>query len=569
MRRIVGSRQPLAVPLLAVLLELLGTGPGLHRSASASPIENTPSWSLLGQQAAHFGFSVAGAGDVNGDGFADFLVGADLYDNGQSDEGGAWLYHGGEAGADTTADWTGEGNSANAYFGYAVAGAGDVNDDGFADVLIGIPGQNRARVYLGGPGGLSSSPAWTANGSGSFGLAVAGAGDINGDGFDDVVIGALNDSNGQVGEGRAFVYHGSAAGLGTVPAWTGEGEQAGARFGFSVGSAGDVNGDGFADVVIGAAEYTHGEVDEGRAFVFHGSPTGLGPIAAWTAESDQPDTYFGFSVGSAGDVNGDGFGDVIVGATWFDAGTAPDDGQAYVYLGSATGLALAPAWTISGRHEELGFSVGTAGDVNGDGYADVIVGSPHHEDPDYAEGAAFVFLGSASGLSPAADWSAQGNMPEPHFGQAVAGAGDVNGDGADDVVIGAPFSHCPLPPPWPPCGPVPGYAVVHQGIRAAAAAPGESPPAALLQLAVEPNPTAGPTSIRYTMATPGVVELRAYDSQGRAVATLIRNPVGAGNHDLLWSGSNDHGRPLASGTYFLRITVEGRDTLARKIVIVH
>src|SRR5207244_3966598 len=121
-------------------------------------------------------------------------------------------------------------------------------------------------------------------------------------------------------------------------------DQTGAHFGVSVATAGDVNGDGFTDVIVGADLYDNGETDEGRAFVYHGSVSGLLASPAWTAESDQPGAQFGVSVATAGDVNGDGFSDVIVGAFLFDNGET-DEGRAFVYRGSASGLAAAPAWT--------------------------------------------------------------------------------------------------------------------------------------------------------------------------------------------------------------------------------
>ena len=131
---------------------------------------------------------------------------------------------------------------------------------------------------------------------------------------------------------RTFLYLGSATGISLTPAWTAESNQAGAEWGFSVASAGDVNGDGFSDVVVGAYLFSNGESSEGRAFVYLGSATGLSTTPAWTAESNQANAWFGFSVASAGDVNDDGFSDVVVGARHFDNGQV-DEGRALIYLG--------------------------------------------------------------------------------------------------------------------------------------------------------------------------------------------------------------------------------------------
>jgi hypothetical protein len=166
------------------------------------------------------------------------------------------------------------------------------------------------------------------------------------------------------------VYFGSATGLSRTPNWTAESDQDVAQFGYAVATAGDVNGDGYDDVIVGAFYYVDGEDREGAAFVYYGSATGLSTSPNWTAEGNQAVALFGHSVGTAGDVNGDGYDDVIVGAWGFAPG-----GQAYAFYGSATGLS-APNWTGDGEQggAEFGWSVGTAGDVNGDGYDDVIVG---------------------------------------------------------------------------------------------------------------------------------------------------------------------------------------------------
>src|SRR6185503_16075720 len=130
---------------------------------------------------------------------------------------------------------------------------------------------------------------------------------------------------------RVFVYLGSTTGLEANPTWTAESDQAGAVFGSAAGIAGDVNGDGYSDVVVGSLFYDNGENDEGRAFVYHGSADGLAASSAWTAEGNQAGALYATSAASAGDVNGDGYSDVIVGAPQYDNGEA-DEGRAFVYL---------------------------------------------------------------------------------------------------------------------------------------------------------------------------------------------------------------------------------------------
>jgi hypothetical protein len=409
---------------------------------------STAAWTAaLGQASAHFGFAVGTAGDVNGDGFSDVIVGAFGYDNGQTDEGGAFVYHGSSTGLVSTIAWHAESGQVGAFFGWSVGTAGDFNGDGFADVIVGAlsydNGENsegRVSVYYGSTSGLSTSAAWSreSNQAGcELGGSVGTAGDVNGDGFSDVIAGAYAFDNGQTNEGRAFVYFGLASG-GPLTVWTAESDQGGGLLGVSVATAGDVNGDGFSDVIAGAYGYDNGQTDEGRAFVYHGSAAGLTPFAAWTAEGNQVEARFGSSLAAAGDVNGDGYSDVILGAHGYDNGEI-GEGRAFVYHGSATGLATSPAWTAEGdqANAQFGWSVASAGDVNGDGFSDVIIGAVTFSNGESSEGRAFVYLGSPAGLAASPAWIAESDLAGAHFGVSVATAGDVNGDGYSDVIVGA------------------------------------------------------------------------------------------------------------------------------------
>lgn len=407
----------------------------------------TADWMAEGDSLyAMFGYSVATAGDVNGDGYDDIIVGAPYYDGGQLYEGKAFVYHGSAIGLSYEANWTAESNVELAMFGYSVSTAGDINGDGSDDVIVGAPfffngqiNEGVAFVYHGSSSGLSSGPARLLEmdqADSMFGNSVSTAGDVNGDGYDDVIVGAYLYDNGQIDEGAAFVYHGSAAGLSGVPAWIMDSDQESAYFGFPVATAGDVNGDGYDDVIIGAPLYAG---DRGAAFVYHGSATGLSFEAAWTADGESYGDLFGYSVATAGDVNGDGFSDVIVGAPQ-DSNDQSWEGSAFVYHGSTAGLSTSPDWTAEGNQTEafFGVSVSTAGDVSGNGYSDVIVGAFGFSNDQMYEGAAFLYRGSAFGLSVEPVWSAEGGQADAEFGWSVATAGDVNGDGFSDVIVGAP-----------------------------------------------------------------------------------------------------------------------------------
>ena len=428
------------------------------------PLSNTPDSTPddANQANAYFGISVASAGDVNGDGYSDVIIGAEAYDDGAiADEGRAFVYHGSPAGLSATPNSTpDDADQISAYFGISVASAGDVNGDGYSDVIIGSywyddganTNEGRAFVYYGSATGLPATPSNTPDdadqGFAWFGCSVASAGDVNGDGYSDVIIGAYRyDDGANTDEGRAFVYHGSATGLSASPNSTpDDANQAGAFFGISVASTGDVNGDGYSDVIIGADNYDDGpNIIEGRAFVYHGSATGISASPNSTPDdADQPGASFGHSVASAGDINGDGYSDVIIGAYNLSDGGNPNEGRAFVYHGSAIGLSATPNSTPDDADQAVaffGFSVASAGDVNGDGYSDVIIGAKYYDDgANSDEGRAFVYHGSATGLSATPNSTPDDcNQALAEFGFCVASAGDVNGDGYSDVIIGAHY----------------------------------------------------------------------------------------------------------------------------------
>ncbi|MBL7700930.1 MAG: FG-GAP repeat protein [Ferruginibacter sp.] len=430
-----------------------------HGSAaglSASPT-NTPN--DADQVNASFGISVASAGDINADGYSDVIIGASQFTDGaNSNEGRAFLYHGSATGLPGTPNSIlDNANQANAQFGISVSSAGDVNGDGYGDVVIGAllytdgvnGAEGRAFVYHGSAAGLSTTPNSTPDDAdqmnANFGVSVACAGDVNGDGYSDIIIGAANFDDGVfTDEGRAYIYYGASTGLSSTPDnIADDADQASAYFGYSVASAGDVNGDGYSDVIIGAYAYNDGFIDEGKVFIYHGSATGISATPNSTPDDiDQANADFGISVSSAGDVNGDGYSDVIIGAYLFDDGINNEEGRALVYHGSVTGLSSSPNSILDDANQSValfGRSVSSAGDVNGDGYGDVIIGADGFDDGFGDEGKAFVYYGSVTGLS-----NSPGNTPDDAnqasawFGRSVACAGDVNGDGYSDIIIGAP-----------------------------------------------------------------------------------------------------------------------------------
>lgn len=401
-----------------------------------------PSESLVGETAGDgFGRSVASAGDVNGDGYGDVIVGAPQYDNGEFRFGRAYLFAGSAEGIGSAPVWVAEGGDVGYGFATVVAGAGDLNGDGFGDVVV--SGAGGAHVYFGSAAGLSSTPDWSSpvpEGAEGVGVAVAGAGDVNGDGFSDLLVGGPQVWVGVSVPGRAELYLGSDSGPGSIPVWTSEGDQPGAAFGYALSAAGDVNSDGYGDVIIGEPGFDFPEpidrFNAGKVLVYLGTPSGLPATASWESSGVNRFAFLGFSVSGAGDVNNDGYDDILMGSF---RGFSGEAGIAQACLGSPSGPAASPAWTRTGDHlnAHLGTVLAGAGDLNGDGYADVVIGEPDYDRSFNEEsvGRAYVFRGSTAGLEVDPSWFAEGNSLFDMLGSAVGPAGDVNGDGFGDLLV--------------------------------------------------------------------------------------------------------------------------------------
>jgi len=320
---------------------------------------------------------VAGAGDVNGDGFDDVLVGGLTV---ADERGQTWLFLGSRQGIHTNAAWSVQGPHPGSQYGIWVASLGDVNGDGLADFGVAAPRttitldrQGAAYAYFGSSNVLATNASWTLIGNreaGFLGGAVSAAGDVNGDGFGDVIVCAINHSAGTPGAGRVMVFHGSPAGPKLAPDWEVHGDQTGGSFGASALAAGDVNRDGFDDLVIGEPNRDEEFPDEGRVYLYLGSKTGLSKKPAWTANFRPPDEtpehaavqLFGNIVCSAGDVNRDGWPDLLV-AAYYGTNGQRHQGMALVFHGSGSGFPSLPSWQVGGDqpHARLGSAVAAAG----------------------------------------------------------------------------------------------------------------------------------------------------------------------------------------------------------------
>ena len=424
------------------------------------------------------GVSIAAVGDVNGDGYDDILIGAPSDDDGGNRAGQTYLILGKASGwtMDTdlsTSDASFVGEDIYDWSGISVAGAGDVNGDGYDDILIGASvndegGYKAGQTYLilGKASGwsmdtnLSTSDAsfWGEGTHDYSGYSVAGVGDVNGDGYDDILIGAYYNVESGYGAGQTYLIFGKSTG------WTMDvnlsssdasfwGEDTYDEAGWPVAGAGDVNRDGYDDFLIGANRDEDGGDYAGQTYLI------LGKASGWSMDTNlsTSDASFwgedrydrsGCSVAGAGDVNGDGYDDILIGASGNDDG-GDIAGQTYLIFGKAYGWSMDTHLSASNAsfwgedtYDYSGHSVAGAGDVNGDGYDDILIGAFQNDDGGNYAGQTYLILGKSSGWAMGADLSASGasfwgENTEDSSGYSVAGARDVNGDGYDDILIGA------------------------------------------------------------------------------------------------------------------------------------
>jgi hypothetical protein len=373
-----------------------------------------------------FGFVAERLGDINGDGITEFIIGASQDSTAAAFGGRAFVY----SGSDGSLLHTVSGGFLE-FLGTAVAGLGDVDGDGIPDYAVGAPGlppqfgawPGRVQVFSGADHSLVQETVSTPGSR--YGQDIHGAGDVTGDGRPDLIVGAPFDDSGAVNAGRVHLISGPDG----SEVWATNGLAAGDAFGGGVSGIGDFDLDGIPDQLVGA--FNAGPTQGGEAAVLSGADGSPLLSLAPLPTAGQFGQFFSHDVG---DVDGDGISDFYVG-DFADTAKGPTTGRAYVYSGATGG----PLWIFDGEHADDGFGIGRgADDVNGDGHADLFLAAYRSDDGAGNAGKAYLFSGRDGG----AIRSYTGTIENHQLGFDAVPLGDVNGDGFGDYLLtGVDIAH--------------------------------------------------------------------------------------------------------------------------------
>ncbi len=378
----------------------------------------------------NFGSAVAAAGDVDGDGFGDFAIGAERAAGLQHEAGAVRIYSGQNASLIREL----KGELGGDRFGHAVESIGDVNGDGRPELLVGAPlhdaflGVDRGAAYV--FDGATGAQLVKLLGNGAdhhFGWSVTAIPDVNLDGVPDFAVGAPRETvGGNALTGAVRIYSGATLGLYRQHNGAAQGD----RFGYSIDGSADINGDGRGDLIVGAPQADAAAIfDSGRAYRISGIPSGAAVLTTYSGGASAG--WLGHTVAAVPDANGDGVWDVAVGEPFTSIGGVVGSGRIRVFSGVNGAVLL----TLTGaQNDAYGWVMSAMKDFDGDGRGDLLVGNPFAEYNGWSNaGLAHVY----SGASGAILTTMTGYYDGEGFGDSIADAGDINGDGFHDVIAGS------------------------------------------------------------------------------------------------------------------------------------
>jgi len=508
------------------------------------------------ESGGHFGYSVSDAGDVDNDGYRDIIIGARGERPYNQTNGMAYVFSGADERIILSLDspWT-EWYPSPHWFGYSVSGVGDVNNDGFDDVIVGARMESgedmlhhcgRAYVFSGARGGLLYSPVSPNEQMfGHFGYSVSGAGDVNGDGYADFMVGApLEINENIVGNGYAYVFSGLDGCL--LHSLSVPGQDPVEGFGVTLAAIGDINGDGCDDIAVdtGSSITPDGQL---KAYVF----SGYDGSTMYTLEHPESTGHYwyGSNISTLDDIDGDGVNEIVLGAI----GSSDIGGGRVLVFSGATGSLIhtifPPTVVVS-----FGYSVSGTGDIDGDGYADIAVGSPYVDLGSYLEDAGRIYLYNSQ------DGALINALVSPNpedgglFGHAVSGATDSEEN--PSVVVGAFMEDPGSSPinagrayifenPLSLCVPTPNVRYVLDGPY--------------------PNPVSGNSRFELRMGSESFVRttLRLFDICGRQVTEPLHLPVHSSGTIVFQPGDLD----LIPGIYQWRLESGTSSTHATMVIV--
>ncbi len=425
--------------LIPMLAPVLAAGLSLPAVAQTVGGRNHQHFELTGNLGFQkLGYSSVGMNDLDGDLVPDYVIGSPGI---SADRGNVTAY----SGATGLQLWTVDGEYISNDFGHAMTNLRDINDDGVDDLAVSAPSydilaNNAGKVYLMSGVDGSVIRTWNSHIAGREFGEVLGSADINNDGYLDLIIGMPTaDELGWFNNGKIAIFNARTGAL------FGDSEVVGGQdfgyFGCSVTGVGDWDGDGYRDVASGAyAVHANGLVESGRVTILSGATlagiSGAGPLIIQSINGSQAGANFGHAIARVGDHDGDGEVDLAIGEPrWDDGSGTVDAGRVTLWSSSSHTMLASYESPDPVAYARFGNEVARAGDVDNDGFKDILIGAPYYtEDSFNITGAAFAFSGRTDALL-------QGNRGTQHnglFGFSMAGIGDIDGDGTHEYVVGAP-----------------------------------------------------------------------------------------------------------------------------------